>query len=152
MTTSPPVAASKSDPERMSGAPGAAFGQTGFVIGMPRVLLRLEGAAAFVLAVAFYGHLGGSWLWFAVGFLLPDLSMLGYLIGPRWGASIYNLAHSYAGPALLGFCALAIGGDLAVLAAAIWAAHIGLDRLLGFGLKYGSAFADTHLGRAGWKI
>lgn len=77
--------------------------------------------------------------------------MFGYLSGPRWGASVYNLAHSYVGPALLALCPLAIGGDWALLSAAIWVAHIGLDRMLGFGLKYGSAFADSHLGRVGWK-
>jgi hypothetical protein len=31
----------------------------------------------------------------------------------------------------------------------VWAAHIGFDRGLGYGLKYPSAFGDTHLGRIG---
>ena len=30
--------------------------------------------------------------------------------------------------------------------ALIWAAHIGVDRVLGYGLKYPTAFRDTHLG------
>jgi len=29
----------------------------------------------------------------------------------------------------------------------IWLAHIGFDRMLGFGLKYPTRFADTHLAR-----
>ena len=29
----------------------------------------------------------------------------------------------------------------------IWAAHIGMDRMLGFGLKYPTRFQDTHLQR-----
>jgi hypothetical protein len=33
--------------------------------------------------------------------------------------------------------------------AALWALHIGVDRALGYGLKYPTAFADTHLGRVG---
>ena len=30
--------------------------------------------------------------------------------------------------------------------ALVWLAHIGLDRLLGMGLKYNDRFAHTHLG------
>ena len=33
--------------------------------------------------------------------------------------------------------------------ALIWIAHIGLDRALGYGLKYATGFGDTHLGRIG---
>lgn len=29
----------------------------------------------------------------------------------------------------------------------IWLAHIGMDRMLGYGLKYPTDFKDTHLGR-----
>jgi hypothetical protein len=29
----------------------------------------------------------------------------------------------------------------------IWLAHIGLDRLLGYGLKYATEFKDTHFSR-----
>ena len=31
----------------------------------------------------------------------------------------------------------------------IWFAHIGFDRMMGFGLKYPTRFGDTHLGRIG---
>jgi Domain of unknown function (DUF4260) len=31
--------------------------------------------------------------------------------------------------------------------AAIWALHIGVDRMLGYGLKYPTAFKDTRLQR-----
>ena len=34
-------------------------------------------------------------------------------------------------------------------AALIWIAHIGLDRALGYGLKYATGFGDTHLGHIG---
>ena len=33
--------------------------------------------------------------------------------------------------------------------ALIWAAHIAVDRALGYGLKYGAGFGLTHLGRIG---
>lgn len=84
---------------------------------------------------------------FASLFLVPDLSMLGYLRGPRVGAVCYDAAHSYVGPlALLGVGGLA-AAPTAVAIALIWIAHVGFDRALGYGLKYGTAFRDTHLGR-----
>jgi hypothetical protein len=119
------------------------------VSGGPNAILRLEGLAALVLAVLGFQRLGGSWLLFAELFLLPDLSMLGYLAGRRLGAAAYNIAHSYIGPALLGALGAALVSPTAMQVALIWAAHIGFDRLLGYGLKYPTAFGDTHLGLAG---
>jgi Domain of unknown function (DUF4260) len=73
----------------------------GAVSGTPLVLLRLEGAAVLVAATFAYATLGGRWALFAALFLVPDLSMLGYLGGRRLGAACYNAAHSYLGPAAL---------------------------------------------------
>jgi hypothetical protein len=112
-------------------------------------LLRLEGAALLTVAAGFYAYFGEPWWLFLVLFLAPDLSMLGYLAGPRIGALAYNSVHTTLPPfALLGTGALA-GSRVAMGLAAIWLAHIGFDRLLGYGLKYASAFSDTHLGRIG---
>lgn len=119
------------------------------VRGVPRTLLRLEGLAALVAAVIAYRLLGGSWGWFAVLFLAPDLSMLGYLAGPRLGSIFYNAAHSYLGAALLAAAAYMSGSIPAGQLALIWCAHVGFDRALGYGLKYSAAFTDTHLGRIG---
>lgn len=113
-----------------------------------RTLLRAEGLAAFAAAVALYAALGGSWWTFALLFLAPDLAMLSYAGGPRLGAFVYNAAHSYLGPAALGLVSVAAAPELVALAA-IWAAHIGFDRALGYGLKRASGFRDTHLGRIG---
>jgi hypothetical protein len=85
---------------------------------------------------------------FLVFLLAPDVSLAGYLAGPRVGAVTYNLAHTYAFPvALAAGCLLAGEPGLPVQIALIWAAHIGIDRVLGLGLKYPTAFKDTHLGR-----
>ena len=73
--------------------------------------------------------------------------MLGYVAGPRVGALSYDLVHAYVGPLALGVVGVLVGADLAMELALIWAAHIGADRLLGYGLKYPSAFKDTHLQR-----
>jgi len=117
--------------------------------GAPRALLRLEGALTLITAVAAYHAMGGSWGWLAALFLLPDLSMLGYLAGPRLGAAAYNAGHSHVAPAALAAVALALGApQWALLGALIWVAHIGFDRMLGYGLKY-DRFGATHLGHLG---
>jgi uncharacterized protein DUF4260 len=113
----------------------------------PRVWLRLEGVSVFVLAAILYYRGGHSWLLFAGAFLAPDLSLIAYLGGPRVGAIAYNVVHSYVGPVLIAGLAFLSGRP--PVAALIWAAHIGLDRAVGYGLKYQTGFGDTHLGRIG---
>jgi Domain of unknown function (DUF4260) len=123
--------------------------EIGFTTGGVRILLRLEGAAAFAAALALYAHAGFSWPIFALLLLSPDLSMLAYLAGPRTGTAVYNLMHTYA--LALPLTLAGFFGAVPALAAAglILIAHIGLDRALGFGIKYSTAFGDTHLGRSG---
>ena len=120
---------------------------TGFPSGSVRLLLRVEGLAVFGVEVYFYAHLEYSWVAFAALFFVPDISFVGYLAGPRVGAVVYNLAHSYVGPLLLAVAALTNRQTL--MWALIWAAHIGFDRALGYGLKYPTSFGETHLGRIG---
>ena len=112
----------------------------------PGVLLRLEGAAALAAAITLYGSHGGNWPLFGLLLLAPDLSALGYLASPRAGAAWYNAAHTYLGPVALGVGGLTAGHAWVTLGALIWAAHIGMDRVLGYGLKTGGAFQNTHLG------
>ena len=121
----------------------------GAVRGGVRALLRMEAALLFALALWAYGRWGGGWGTFALCFLLPDLAFLGYLAGPRIGALAYNATHALLGPlALLAFGVA--NGERAVLAAGlIWIAHVGFDRMLGYGLKYAAGFRATHLGRIG---
>lgn len=111
----------------------------------PVTLLRLEGAAMLALAVIIYARLGGNWLLFAVLLLAPDLSALGYLAGNAVGAACYNLVHITVLPLALGAYGV-LGGHMALVPfALIWLAHIGMDRLLGYGLKYPDSFTHTHL-------
>lgn len=112
------------------------------------LLQRLEGAVVLVLSVVAYAWLGQSWLVFAALFLAPDLAMFGYVRSVAAGTLSYNLAHTYVGPALLALAGLALG-PMAFGLAAIWAGHIGFDRMLGYGLKLGGGFNQTHLGPTG---
>ena len=117
---------------------------------VPTRLLRMEGAVVLTAAVLLWAHAAaGSWLLFALVFLLPDLSMLGYVKGPRVGALAYNLAHTYTTPALLGALGLAGAPQAVWRFAIVWVAHIGFDRLMGYGLKHSTGFRDTHLGPLG---
>lgn len=113
----------------------------------PRLLLRLEGLALAGGALAVYVHLDFSIL-ALVGLLAAvDLSLLGYLAGPRVGAAIYNFAHTPIWPVALGAAGV-LGDELTLIQVALaWLAHIGIDRAVGFGLKYPGDFRDTHLQR-----
>ncbi len=117
--------------------------------GAPLVLLRVEGASVFAASSYAFALTGLPWSFYAAPFFAPDLGMLGYLGGPRIGAVTYNALHFYALPLLLGVLGLLAGQPLFQAIAAIWAAHIGFDRMFGYGLKYASAFTDTHLDRIG---
>jgi hypothetical protein len=113
----------------------------------PAVLLRLEGAALFGLSLYGYHSLGASWLVFLALFLWPDLAMLGYLANVRVGAALYNLVHTEVFPLVLAGIAYSTHRSNWLAFALIWFAHIGWDRMLGYGLKYPTFFKDTHLQR-----
>ena len=113
-----------------------------------RALLHLEGAVIFVSATwAYFALLDGSWIAYLALILVPDLSMVGYLRGPRLGAWTYDLVHTEALPAALLGIGLATDSRPVLLAALVLAAHIGMDRASGRGLKFPSAFKNTHLQR-----
>ena len=114
---------------------------------MPRLLLHWEGAAVLVAAVFVYFRLGLPLWAFLVFLLAPDLSAIGYLFGPRVGSVTYNLAHIILWPLLVGVAGWALGWAWAAPVALIWLAHIGMDRMVGYGLKYPDAFKVSHLDR-----
>ncbi|MFI6785533.1 DUF4260 domain-containing protein [Micromonospora sp. NPDC050276] len=120
----------------------------------PVAVQRVEGLVVAALAVVVTVTAGYPWWSLLALFLVFDLSMLGYLRGPRLGAFCYNLAHSYTLPAALGAVAVAAAGFgdrigwLGVLALA-WVFHIAVDRGLGYGLKTAEGFEHTHLGPIG---
>jgi len=114
-----------------------------------RFFLRMEGLAVVVLSALLYARTGAGWWLFAALWLAPDLSMLGYLAGSCWGARTYNAIHTYVTQATLAVLALVLHQRSLLPIVLIWINHIGVDRLLGFGLKYPSGFGWTHLGRIG---
>jgi hypothetical protein len=123
----------------------AAGAATGGVL----TLLRLEGLTLFVGMTLLYAIWDGSWWVYALLFFLPDLSFAAYLAGPRFGALVYNAAHSYLAPMAMMTGGFATASPLVLSIAMIWLAHIGFDRALGYGLKYTAGFGFTHMGRIG---
>lgn len=121
----------------------------GAVQGGVKLVLRLEGLVCLALSLIAYERWGLGWGTFAWLFFAPDLSFLGYFAGARVGALSYNLAHSLVGPLLLLALGLVLSSPSALGAGLIWTAHIGMDRALGYGLKYSTGFTATHLGRIG---
>jgi hypothetical protein len=120
------------------------------VTGGPLRILRSEGLVLFAAALATYLTALDEPLWLVPLLLFtPDLFMVGYARSTRSGVAFYNLAHSYPAPALLGGVALASSSDLWQAVAVVWFAHIGMDRAMGYGLKYGDSFKHTHLGQIG---
>jgi hypothetical protein len=111
----------------------------------PRTILRIEGLVVLGVALGGYFTLDGPiWLLLVLA-LAPDLSMIGYLGGPRVGSYSYNLVHTYTLPLVLGAVGLWVAHRTALLVALIWAGHIGADRLVGYGLKFETGFKETHL-------
>ena len=121
----------------------------GAATGGVRTLLRLEGLTLFAGMTLLYAVWDGSWWVYAILFLAPDLSFAAYLAGPKVGAIAYNAAHSYMAPVSLMVAGFALSSPLVLSIAMIWMAHIGIDRALGYGLKYAAGFGFTHLGRIG---
>lgn len=121
----------------------------GAVGGSLRLWLRLEGAALLLGSCALYSLSGGNWWLFATLFLVPDVSFAAYLAGPRLGAWGYNLCHSTITYWVLAAIGFVLGSPTTVMVALVGSAHVGFDRMLGYGLKDQVNFHLTHLGPIG---
>lgn len=116
---------------------------------LPVWFQRAENATIAALAAVAFVELDFSWWWLAALFLLFDVSMVGYLRNPRVGAWTYNAVHSYIGPAAFGVVSIVRSSRDLAFVGLVWAFHIGIDRLLGYGLKLRDRFTHTHLGEIG---
>jgi hypothetical protein len=133
----------------MGGISGIEIHHSKFPSTPMKPLLKLEELAELLLAVFVFAHLPYAWWVLPATFLLPDLSMLGYLAGPRIGAASYNLLHHKALAIAVGVAGWALGLPVLLLAGTVLLFHSAFDRLLGYGLKYATGFQDTHLGGVG---
>lgn len=113
------------------------------------ILIKLEEGAIFLFCLFLFTQLDLAWWWFPALLFVPDIGMIGYAINPRIGAYTYNLLHHRLVATLVAVYALINGNEYWQLAALILFAHISLDRILGYGLKYLDSFGNTHLGVIG---
>lgn len=114
---------------------------------MTRLLLHIEGFMVLILSVYFYFQLGFSWVLFTILLFTPDLSALGYLRNNKVGSVVYNLFHMYNIPIILLILGLLLDSQASLICGLIWVAHIGINRMLGYGLKYPTKSNNTHLNR-----
>lgn len=114
---------------------------------MNKLLLRIEGLTVLVLSLYFYSYLQFSWLVFVILLLAPDLSALGYLKDNKVGSILYNTFHTYIVPTAIMISGLVMNSSTVIMISLIWIAHIGMDRMIGYELKYPSKFQDIHFDR-----
>jgi hypothetical protein len=122
------------------------------IVGIPprqvTTMLRLEGLAVFVAALAGFELIHANW-WLFLLVLAPDLSFFGLALGQTRGVMVYNLAHTYLWPVICIFIGMLTPANWLMPLGFIWATHIGADRALGYGLKYPEMSEATHLGLMG---
>jgi len=114
-----------------------------------KTVIKLEELGLFLFGIYLFSLLNYQWWWFLVLILVPDFSMLGYLINNKAGAFLYNVFH-HKGLAILVYlagCFLKI--EVLQLIGIILLAHSAMDRAFGYGLKYETGFKYTHLGEIG---
>lgn len=114
---------------------------------MNRLFLKIEGLMVLILSIGYYSINEYSWWLFLLLLLAPDVSMVGYLINHAIGARLYNYLHTYIFSLLFIFIGFFTHQDILIAIGLIWTSHIGMDRALGYGLKYSTSFKDTHLQR-----
>lgn len=114
-------------------------------------LIKLEELALFLFSVYLFSQLSFAWWVYPLFFFAPDLSIVGYLAGPRFGAVCYNLIHHKAVALATIVLGSFLGATVLSLAGVILLGHSSLDRVLGYGLKTTESFNQTSLGTIGQK-
>ncbi|MFE8703097.1 DUF4260 domain-containing protein [Cytobacillus sp. FJAT-54145] len=114
---------------------------------MNKLFLHIEGLTVLILSITVYAYQDYSWLLFFILLFVPDLSMMGYAFNKKIGALVYNAFHTYSLPILILVLGVVMENQTLLSIGIIWTSHIGMDRVLGYGLKYPTDFKDTHLNR-----
>ena len=122
-------------------------------------LLKLEELAQFIPCLAALILTGADWWWYMLLFIGPDIGMLGYLVNTKIGGFTYNMLHHKAVAMVIFWLSVELGyigddGDpkvhleLAYTSLVLYG-HASMDRIFGYGLKFGDNFHHTHLGWIG---
>lgn len=126
-----------------------------------KTLLNLEESAQFVFCAFVLLVMDVPWWVFTLLLIGPDVGMLGYLINTRVGALTYNIVHHKGMAILVGALGVLAGSisvhaaemrdldDVLYISGLILYGHASMDRIFGYGLKFGDNFHHTHLGWIG---
>lgn len=112
-------------------------------------LLKFEDAAEWIFSIFLFSRLTFAWWWYPALILVPDLSMIGYVVNTKVGAVLYNLVHHKAVGITIGIIGFLISNEALILTGLILFGHSCMDRVFGYGLKFGDSFQHTHLGSIG---
>lgn len=118
---------------------------SGVIFGLPAWFTRVESGVLFGASIWLYALQGIDWWWYPVLLLVPDVFMVGYLANTTLGAVMYNIGHSLIPGIALVVGGLALHSPWSIALGAIWLGHVGMDRAVGYGLKYHDSFKHTHL-------
>jgi hypothetical protein len=109
-------------------------------------IIKLEELSLFLFGMYLFSQLNFAWWWFLVLILAPDFSMIGYLFGNKYGAFLYNLVHHRGIAIVVYLTGIHFSNPIIQLTGSILFAHLAMDRMMGYGLKYETGFKFTHLG------
>lgn len=124
-------------------------------------LLKLEEGGQFIACLVLLFACNVPWWCYLLLLVGPDISMLGYVVNTRVGAFAYNVFHHKALALVIMSMELAssywstpmTGGDEKgpwfLIVGLILFGHASMDRIFGYGLKFGDSFQHTHLGWIG---
>jgi len=114
-------------------------------------IIKIEELLMFSFGIYLFTTLDMAWWWFLVFILVPDISMLGYLVNPKIGALIYNVVHHKGLAILIYLAGIYLGDEILQFSGIMLFSHASMDRIFGYGLKYNDSFNNTHLGTIGKK-
>ena len=114
-----------------------------------KTLLNLEDLGKLAAAYVLTQFIGFEWWVFFAWLLVPDASMIGYLINTRVGAWLYNLVHHQGVAVAVGLTGLYMSDSNIQFAGLLLFGHSAMDRIFGYGLKFSDSFHNTHLGWIG---
>ena len=109
-------------------------------------LLQAEELLFFLVSIYALYLLEVNWWYYLLLFIGPDVSMIGYLAGNKFGAVLYNLFHHKAIAIIFLATGLYLSDELIIVIGIILFGHSSMDRMFGYGLKHFKGFKFTHLG------
>lgn len=112
-------------------------------------VLKLEELAMFVFCIYALYLFKAEWWYYIILLIGPDISMLGYLLGNKPGALLYNIFHHKGIALSVCIVGLLINNEIIQMAGIILFGHSSMDRFFGYGLKLAEGFKSTHLGVIG---